>query len=701
MSRRLPSLAAFATLLLAAAARAAEPEAPGAAAALPADPGEEIVVTATRGPRARRDVPAAVNVVTREEIERSPSKTADELLRTDPNFGLFRRSSSLGADPSSQGMKLRNVGGTAISRALVLVDGIPVNDPFGGWVAWRAIPRLGLQRIEVVPGGGSALYGNYALGGVVQAFSRPIEPFDVDMVLEGGSFGTAQVAARAADRRGPVGVALEGDLLSSEGYHVVAPSSSGAIDRNTPSTHANLQARVELEASPDLRFDLRGGLFHEAFNGGTRYTTAMMRRFDYAGGAHWTPAGVGNVDLALFGHHGEFRQDRARIIGARLDEALNAHQIVPTDGLGAGLVWRGRPLSLGGTHALSAGGDARWIRGSTLESFFPPPTPATALVERNARGQQRLYGLFAQDLYDVTPAVGLSLALRYDRWENRAGTRLDRALNGSETPVAFPDRSGGELSPKAGVRVRIVEWLSARAAAYRSFRAPTMDELYRPFQVGTLRTASNESLTPERLRGFEAGLDLGRARGLSAHLTGFWNEMQDPILTVTLQAGDLSINKPGGPYQRERRNLGKARIQGFQADAGWSWRQFAVAAAWTLADTQVTSAPGQPALVGKALPQSPKHQGTLSVSYDDPRLATASAQLRYVGKQYENDVNTLPMGEVLLVDLFASWPATDRLELYAAVENLLDKSYLVGRAGVDTVGQPRFVHGGIRARLGR
>jgi len=117
--------------------------------------GEEIVVTATRSPRPIRDVAAAVIVVPRLELERSPAKTLDELLPIVPSLGLFRRSSSLAADPSSQGVTLRGVGPSGVSRSLVLVDGIPANDPFGGWVYWRAIPRLGIQQFEVVPGGSS------------------------------------------------------------------------------------------------------------------------------------------------------------------------------------------------------------------------------------------------------------------------------------------------------------------------------------------------------------------------------------------------------------------------------------------------------------------------------------------------------------------------------------------------------------------
>jgi outer membrane receptor protein involved in Fe transport len=293
--------------------------------------------------------------------------------------------------------------------------------------------------------------------------------------------------------------------------------------------------------------------------------------------------------------------------------------------------------------------------------------------------------------------------VRYDRWENVAGQRVEETLGGTVTSTAFRDRSGGELSPKLGLRARFAEWLSARAAAYRAFRAPTLDELYRPFQVGPIRTGANEDLQPETLQGVEAGIDLGAPRGPTARITGFWSELQDPIVNVTLQAGDPAIGKPGGPYQRERRNLGKARIRGLQADGHWAFdRRWSAAAAWTLAEARVVDAPGQAQLVGKLLPQAPKHLGSLSLSFDDARLLGASAQVRYLGKQYEDDANTQPMGEALLVDLYACWHATQRLDVYVAVENLLDKVYLVGRAGgLDTVGQPRFVHGGVRLQLGR
>jgi iron complex outermembrane recepter protein len=203
-----------------------------------------------------------------------------------------------------------------------------------------------------------------------------------------------------------------------------------------------------------------------------------------------------------------------------------------------------------------------------------------------------------------------------------------------------------------------------------------------------VRTDANENLGPEKLRGAEAGVDLTFLPGLTTRATVFWNEIDSPITNVTT-----------GPNLRQRQNLGKARIQGIEADAGLTLaRKWSLTAAYTYADNSVTEAPGQARLVGNRLPQDPLHMGSLSLAFDDPNLLSAGARARYLGKQYEDDLNTLPMGAALLVDLLASWHATRRIDLYLAAENLFDKVYLVGRAGVDTVGQPRFIHGGVRFR---
>jgi outer membrane receptor protein involved in Fe transport len=679
---------------------AAEPAAPPAAAAVPAPApekplGEDIVVTATRGARAQKDVPAATTVIRRSEIEQSPTKTADELLRAVPSFGLFRRSSSVAADPSSQGVALRGIGPSGVSRSLVLVDGVPANDPFGGWVYWRALPRVSMERIEVVPGGGSALYGNYALGGVTQVFSSPIVARQARGFAEVGSFDDLNAGLRASERLGPVGVAVEAEGLRSHGYPVVAPSQRGAIDGSTPSTDVVVNARAEAAATDDLTLRARAGYFYEDWNGGTRWTSAGVKRLDYGTGARWAAGSAGSLDVSLFGQVASFTQSRGRPNATRTTEVQSAWQDVPAHDLGASAIWTSGRLELGGGHTLTAGTDGRRITGTTHEDLYPATVTPTSVVRRDAGGTQWLYGLFAQDVYDVTPLLSLHAALRWDGWVNADGTRQDRASSGVVTPFSFARRTDEQLSPKLGAVLRPAAWLTLRASAYQAFRAPTLNELYRPFQVGTTRTDPNAALGPEKLDGAEAGVDVAPLPGLTTRVTGFWTELKDPITNVTLSTSP-------GLTVRQRQNLGAARVQGVEASVAQRLaRVWLASAGYTYADSRVTDAPGQPQLVGKDLPQDPRHRVVASLSYDDPRVLTAGVQARYLSVQYEDDLNTARMKEFVLVDLSVSRRVTRNLEVVLAVENLLDRQYTVGLAGVETIGQPRFVHGGVRFTVDR
>jgi len=692
---RYSCLALTTALLLATpSVRAEEPAAappPDASAAEAQTPPIEIVVTATRTARRSRDVAASATVLSRAEIDQSPAKTSDELLRAVPSFGLFRRSSSVAADPSSQGVNLRGIGPSGVSRSLVLRDGLPMNDAFGGWVYWRSIPTIGIGRIEVVPGGGSALYGNYALGGVTQIISRPITPATLDVISEGGSFATLRLAAFGShrNRNGRIGAAIETELFRSNGYPVVAEEARGPIDGDTPSFHAVVNGRVEVQASKNVTLLGRVGFFHEDQNGGTRYTTAVAQRSESAGTVRYSPPSGSAFEFTLFSRHGVFKQERARVSEGRRDEALAARQEVPTGEFGGSLLWTSRPLPLAGKHTLSIGSDVRYIGGETSERVYPAsPASPMAVLQRDAVGEQLLYGFFAQDVYDAADALSISAAVRYDRWLNLDASRTDQLADGTSRVSDFPQRAEDQVSPKFGLRWLATHWLTVRASAYESFRAPTLNELYRPFQVGTIRTDANENLTAETLKGGEAGVELALPLGLGARATGFWNVLENPIVNVTT---------PETAPNRKRQNLGQARIRGLEAEARFRFAQFWLAkAAYTFVDSRVTEAPGQPQLVGKELPQDPRHRATLSVAFDDPRVLSVNTQLRYIGAQYEDDLNSLEMAGVPLVDLFVSWHVRRFLDTFGAIENVFNRNYLVGRAGVDTIGQPRFIHFGLR-----
>jgi len=650
------------------------------------------VATATRVPRPLRDVPATVTVLQRTEIDQNPTLGTDTLLRSVPSVATFRRSTSLTADPSSQGLNLRGVGPSGVSRTLVLVDGVPANDPFAGSIYWRALPRIGIERVEIVPGGGSALYGSAALAGVVQLFSRPLTP-SIEADASYGSLYTLQLDARGAYDWRKVGASVEGEYLRSDGFRVVAADQAGPIDRPAGSQHLTLNTRSVARPTKDLTLGAALRLFGQEQNGGTHYTTSAVRSGLLSLDGALALDRQASLSLSLFGRVQRFEQDRARVAMGRVSETLAARQDVPAQDQGGSLLYTSPALALAGRHVVSSGVDVRRVAGESREQLFPAMPSAQALESRTAGGEQILAGAFVQDLYSVSSKVELSAALRGDFWRNREGSSELGFASGEQQRTQYDARSAYALSPRVGALVRPVAMLALRASLYRAFRAPTLNELYRPFQVGTVLTAANAALGPELLHGFEAGVELAPLDGLVLRATGFWNRLDSPVSNVTLQTP-----LPDGA-QRMRGNLGFAVVRGVETSIEHRLAPaLTTLVAYTLAASEVRDGGGVPNLHGKRLPQDPVHRASFLLLFDKPVWFTASLQVRVLGKQYEDDLNTLELKPYALIDLAARRRLFWKLSVFGVVENLLDATYLVGRAGVDTVGQPLVARAGLMIR---
>jgi outer membrane receptor protein involved in Fe transport len=657
-----------------------------AAAAEPAVTGEVIVVTGLRLPRPIEDVPAAVTVIDRAQIARSPHALTDELVREVPSVGTFRRSSSAIADPTSQGLNLRGVGPSGVSRALVLRDGLPVNDPFGGWVYWRSLSTLDIERIEIAPSGASALFGNFALGGVLHLISRPIEGRSLDAMAAAGSLESMRGAARATERLGDYGVELDGEALRSEGYAPIVAAQRGGVDGPAATSHASGGARVERVAE---RWTARAAIraFTESLDAGTQHTTADVRTVTYAGGAQLRRA-AGTLDLQVFGGVQRFEQERARLAPMRASATTASRQRTPSNNQGVIATWTGEPTA---RHAIVVGVDGQRVAGTATDALVPVMVEADTLVARAAGGEQRFAGVFAQDAVQVTPALTIAAALRLDVWQNRAASRTLTRGDGSAMTTELADASEVQLDPRLGALLHVTDELAIRASAYRAFRAPTLNELYRPFQVGTVLTAANDQLRPETLWGGELGTQIA-LDGLSLQATAFWNQLNGAIANVTLAA-------PMDGTARQRQNLGETRVAGLDLDLTWRFAE-----PWTLrighafSDGRVTAAPAQPDLVGKRLAQAP-HQRTVGALSYVLRGGSAGVQLRYLGRQFEDDLNTQPIGAVVLLDARAELGLGKGFSIFVAGQNMLDRRYLVGRAGIDTEGAPRTFELGLAYHL--
>jgi outer membrane receptor protein involved in Fe transport len=667
---------------------------------------DQVVVTATRTEQKLKDVAAAVTVITKEEIKRSAAQTIDDLLRQIPFVNFSRRSSSMVANPTAQGVSLRGIGPSATSRSLVLLDGVPLNDPFGGWVYWSKVPLQSVERIEVVRGGGSAVWGNLALAGVINIITEKPQKRTIRFTGEGGSQGTVNLDLYASDLVGPVGLAVEGNYFKTDGYKVVREDQRGAIDINADSEHKLFSGKLEYSLSPTAALYLHGSAFTEDRSNGTPLTHNATDAGYVGGGINFKTADGSDWKFAAFSNLQTLTSTFSSTGPGRNSETPSIDQFaVPSTAVGAALQWSKQVHE---RHLVAAGTDFRWISGESDEDFAFNSTLGRFTRRREAGGEQQLTGMYLQDIITLDPQWQLTIAGRLDLWQSLNGFRTEQTLPVGVITLdrSFPDRDRVAFNPRVGLLYRATDRLSLRGSFYRGFRTPTFDELYRLSQVRNDVVEANDRLDPEQLIGGETGFDYAFASNLLGRVTGFWNEVEGLIINTTVGTGPGTIPPcgpvPAGAVCRQRQNVDRSRFRGIELELEFRPHPY-----WTLSgsylfnDAEVLSAPNQPDLEGKRIARTARHQFTLRADYANPSVLNVSVQGRYIGDQFDDDLNLQKLDGFFVVDLQLSRQIKPGWEAFLGVENLFDRTYEVAKSagGTVTIGAPILAHGGIRARF--
>jgi outer membrane receptor protein involved in Fe transport len=685
---------------------------------------ETVIVTPSRTEQRLGDTPASVSLLTNREIQDSPAVMADDVLRQVPSFSLFRRANSIAAQPTTQGVSLRGIGPSGQSRTLVLLDGIPFNDPFGGWVYWTRVPLISVDRIEVTEDTASSLYGNYAMGGVINIVtSRPTRR-TIEFKPQYGSRNSPKADVFASDAWGKAAVGFEGTFFNTDGFPIVT-TERGPIDTEANVKYRNASGKAEYNPTDAVHLFGRVGYFTEnRINGkigevnDTKWTTG-------SGGVSVRMPDASELQSRVFvdRQKAHFNFLAVNTAVTRQTVRLATDQHVPTDGFGGMVQWA---RAFGTTNAFSAGVDWRWVDGDSQEEAYVAGTPAVPgpdgvtlpavlSVRRISGGSQQSQGLYVQDILTPTSKAVITLNARLDHWKNYDGHNLETTVaTGNPTAnnkPSLPDRTDTVISPRLGLLYHVSDRVTTWGAINSGFRAPTLTELYRQFSVGALVTRPNDQLGPERLVGGELGVSAAATKDLTARLTWFDNRVKNPISNVTITAGTLA----------QKQNLGRTRVRGVQADAeyvlGPEWR---VSGAYIHEVGKVTDGGANAALVGKFIPQVPRNRGSIDVTYSNAKFARVSFGIQFVGWQYDDDLNTrgipsegcAPLGTVSLncagignpglpgynsVDLSVSRTIYNNIEAFFGIQNLGDTVYYV-QTNPSTVGTPRLVTGGLRVK---
>lgn len=642
------------------------------------DEAEGIIVTGRGLDPALSSAIYATTTIEREAIIASASGRIEDVLRGVAGFQQFRRSDSRSANPSAQGVTLRALGGNATSRALVLLDGVPLADPFFGYIPLSAIAPETLGQIRVTRGGGSGPFGAGALAGTIELDSA-------DPSAGGGFLGSLGLNNRAETEASGVltqrlgrGYAVasgrwdrgQGFFTTPEDQRVPA-AARAAFD----SWNATLRAAAPLTDTVEVQ--ARVAAFRDTrtlrFRGADSLSEGQEASLRFVGRGSWQFDALAYVQARDFGN--------VVISSTRFTPTLDQRR-TPSTGIGGKFEIR-PPIAEG--HDIRIGADYRRADGELQEEAISAFTGAIT-ERRRAGGTTTNLGLFIEDDWEIGPLV-INGGLRADRSSITGG--FYRAVNPAGVVVSeviAPDRSDWALSWRAGATVNAARGLDLRAAAYTGLRLPTLNELYRPFVVFPVTTQANADLVNERLEGFELGFDWQPVGALVLSVTAFDNEVENAIANVTI-----------GTNLRQRQNVSAIAARGIEANV--AIRLGAVSLdgglAWT--DAEVRGEGASLALDGNRPAQTPQFAGTLTLGWQPAPGWQLAGTLRHVAAQFEDDLETDRLPPATTFDAFLAAPLIGPLSMVVRAENLTDEAIVTrNQGGSIDLGVPRTLWLGLR-----
>jgi outer membrane receptor protein involved in Fe transport len=663
----------------------------------------EVVVTAARLPAAAGD--AAFSVIRLDQATLDRSTRLDEALATVPAVSLFRRTSSLGANPTTQGISLRAIAPSGAGRTLVTLDGVPLNDPFGGWVLWSQVAPESLESLDIVRGAGAGPYGAGALTGVIALRERDREGGALDASV--GEDGGRRLAAATTLKSGRFAVTGSVLLDHSDGYIPVRGPAAGAADTplDLDTKSAALRADIGLDAQTAL--SLRASAYDEDRGSGLLNTRSSANGQGYSATLSRTPS-KGNLGwrAQVWRRESDFANSSASVAADRSNTTpANDQYATPASGWGANLALRQSAIDLfGGRLEWELGADARYAEGETRERFSWSAPLNRFTRDRYAGGETSVIGAYAEGSWTGGPWL-VAGGLRLDQWENSDGHRqeLDRATGATLLDETYPDRSGEVASARLAVRRDLGNGWAARAAAYSGFRPATINELHRPFRVGNDITESNPGLEPERLQGLETGLSWDHA-STTFGATLFWNRIEDAIVNVTIGTGPGVIAAlprggfvPAGGVLRQRQNAGTIEATGIELNAEQRLDRVTLTAAVSWTDAELDGGTAAPQLTGLRPAQAPEWSATAGIDWRTTDRLTLSSRARYESTRFDDDLNSRTLDAALTVDARADFSLRQGLTLYAVADNLFDEDVAVSLTGdgVSGYGPPRTLRAGI------
>ncbi|QHG90555.1 TonB-dependent receptor [Sulfurimonas sp. CVO] len=619
----------------------------------------DVSVTATKTERKVADVPASISIVTQKDIENSVASNANEILKNVAGVNI-RNSMGLMSTSTTNKIYMRGFGGTD-ARSLVLLDGVPLNDAYGGAVEWTQVPMDSIKRIEVVKGSGSSLYGSNAMGGVINIITKKPQKQQTNVNLSYGSMNTKIGSISTTGKIDKFGYFLSGQMAKSDGYIADLESNQkdNTIKRGVEKANANLKLTYDIDDSSDVGV---------SYNYMDRKTTGVL---DIPGGYNPYKNSMSTTQInysKFFENSSDMKVTIYNKMGENSYDSLVYHATNPTQikykdegetsDYGATLQYT-LPL---GNHIITTGLEGKKSSAEKIDTYLS--NSATITTE----GKQDYYAFFGQDEWFINEKFIVNIGARLDYYKNHGGKMYDEVNN---VYTDHATKSFNAFSPKIGLVYHLTENTSIRTSIGKAFRAPTVSDLYRDWISYEKVYAGNANLDPETVISYEIGVDQKIGNG-NIHITAYRSDAEDFIYSI-------DPLDPSSTNYKEKTNVGEVEIQGIEFEADYAFTDaWKLLANYTYNESKIKKFEANSALEGKYLTYVPKNKASVSIEYMNPNFINIVASGRYVGKRYSDDMNSESSAyeSYTLYDLKLSRKITKNSQFEVSVDDLFDKGYI-------------------------
>jgi iron complex outermembrane receptor protein len=683
---------------------------------------EEIVVTATRTEKEASTAPGNVKVVTKKDIEKRSAQTVDSVLNTLP--GVFNRRANLMDTLSA--VTLGGIPGQ--NRTLILKDGVPLNNAYTGDVSLTSMSAGDVERIEVVQGPFSSLYGGYAMGGVVNILTKMPEKREFTVKSGYGSswnrgeslddlykyylsygdkpteklrlffsygykatngYPKDMVVASKKPTAGITGWTQITDKYGATSYLIGDKGDNTWWDDNI-----NIKAGYDFSNVSKLGVSFMRTRYKYNYDephtyltnaaGDNVYSYGTVGERSYTSGSGLTATNIYNVNYET-----EIYGAKAKIVLGLNDQTENWYTTPNTtskpyatlSGLNGKVSSSPNEtyyadlqatVPLFNRHILTVGGSYRAGRSNTEEhslTYYKDEDSKTGLTY-NSGGKDTTYAVFVQDEILLHRTLTAYIGFRQDWWKTYDG--YANQYGSGAFANSYDSRTDSSFSPKASLVYKPFEETTFRTSAGRSFRAPTMYELYRTWVSSTNITYNgNPDLTPETVTSWDAGITQGLWKGAKVSVTYFENYLKDMIYRKTVTA-----------TQSDCINAGKAESKGVMLEAEQRFDKcLRLFSNFTYTDARIKENNAKPTTVDKRLTYLPDKMFNAGAELEIGPVST-SLTGRYVGKRYTDDENKDTVSDVpgsydsfFTMDAKVSWKINQYATMSFSVDNLANESH--------------------------